>query len=192
MERGAFILLRGYGVAFFLAVGVIFGHPAVGFVIGLLVLFLVSNPERLTGKVFDKVSEDPIRWGFIVFGTSMVLGGILYSFIEPGNIIDGMWWVYVSATTTGYGDYAPHTPEGRFLAVFVIAMGVACVSLFQAALTGRVAEIRMIKRAAQASKTQTMTDDFDGAIHRITEELETLRATYQATHEGGITERTHA
>ena len=35
-----------------------------------------------------------------------------------------MWWAVSTMTTVGYGDTYPTTPEGRLVAVFLMAAGV--------------------------------------------------------------------
>lgn len=37
---------------------------------------------------------------------------------------DAIWWVLVTISTVGYGDFYPVTSQGRFVAVFVIVAGV--------------------------------------------------------------------
>ncbi len=37
---------------------------------------------------------------------------------------DAIWWVLVTISTVGYGDYFPVTWDGRFVAIFVIIAGV--------------------------------------------------------------------
>ncbi len=38
---------------------------------------------------------------------------------------DAFWWVFVTISTVGYGDYFPVTDSGRFVGFFVIVAGVA-------------------------------------------------------------------
>ena len=40
------------------------------------------------------------------------------------NAQDAMWWAVSTMTTVGYGDAFPITPEGRIVAVFLMASGV--------------------------------------------------------------------
>ena len=42
--------------------------------------------------------------------------------IQSAN--DAIWWVLVTISTVGYGDYVPVTQQGRFIATFVIIAGV--------------------------------------------------------------------
>jgi voltage-gated potassium channel len=43
---------------------------------------------------------------------------------------DAMWWAMSTMTTVGYGDTYPTTPEGRMVAVFLMAAGVGLFGTF--------------------------------------------------------------
>ena len=54
---------------------------------------------------------------------------------NPGNLCratlgDSAWWWFVSSTTVGYGDIAPHTLYGRLAAVVAILIGVFAYTTF--------------------------------------------------------------
>lgn len=54
---------------------------------------------------------------------------------EGGEIVtvaDGLWWALVTATTVGYGDMVPVTAEGRGIAVLLLLVGVALLSVVTA------------------------------------------------------------
>lgn len=46
-----------------------------------------------------------------------------------------MWWAITTATTVGYGDYAPVTPGGRLVAIFLMFTGIALYGLLTATLS---------------------------------------------------------
>ena len=48
---------------------------------------------------------------------------------------DALWWVLVTISTVGYGDYYPVTDAGRFVAIFVIVAGVAVFGTLSGYLT---------------------------------------------------------
>ena len=43
---------------------------------------------------------------------------------------DALWWAMSTMTTVGYGDTYPRTPEGRLVAVFLMAAGVSLFGTF--------------------------------------------------------------
>ena len=48
---------------------------------------------------------------------------------------DALWWSATTVTTVGYGDHFPVTTTGRFVAVALMVVGIACIG----AVTGGVA-----------------------------------------------------
>lgn len=118
------------------------------------------QPDVALGRVLSRVSLNPARWalGTALFG--IFLGGTIFSLAEKdASLPDGWWWAFVSMSTVGYGDISPATTFMRFLATFVIATGIASTAILTAALAGRIAEQRMVKRDYEA--TEELHDDID-------------------------------
>jgi voltage-gated potassium channel len=71
----------------------------------------------------------------VTFLTLLAAGGMFY-WLDPRitNFWDGLWLAFVSGTTVGYGDVVPTTGPARLVAVFVILMGFALLSLFTASI----------------------------------------------------------
>ncbi len=57
----------------------------------------------------------------------------------PSTIIEtlpeAIWWAITTATTVGYGDYAPVTTGGRVVAIFLMFTGIALYGLLAATLS---------------------------------------------------------
>jgi len=55
---------------------------------------------------------------------------------QPGSTIDnyqdGRWWALVTCTTVGYGDHFPLTGGGRIVAVVLMIVGIAVLSMLTA------------------------------------------------------------
>ncbi|MFL3024250.1 MAG: potassium channel family protein [Candidatus Neomarinimicrobiota bacterium] len=69
---------------------------------------------------------------------TMVLGGIILQWLEPGEISkddNPYWWAIVTMTTVGYGDFSPATPAGRMFAVLIMFIGISLVSLLTASIS---------------------------------------------------------
>lgn len=70
---------------------------------------------------------------FLIVIFMTITAGVAIHFIEPETfptVFDGVWWAIVTASTVGYGDYAPASLVGRILALFVIMFGIGVVSFF--------------------------------------------------------------
>ncbi|MFB0515354.1 MAG: TrkA family potassium uptake protein [Candidatus Neomarinimicrobiota bacterium] len=87
-----------------------------------------------------------------VFGLILLVAfiGGLGVFISEGkalgreikSIPEAVWWAIVTMTTVGYGDYTPHSPFSRTLAVIVIFAGISLMAV----LSGTVASRLVAKR----------------------------------------------
>ena len=60
--------------------------------------------------------------------------GVITTFAEA------MWWAVVTITTVGYGDYAPVTGMGRFVAVGLMVGGVVLVGVIVGTLSSWIVE----------------------------------------------------
>jgi voltage-gated potassium channel len=48
------------------------------------------------------------------------------------TIGDAFWWSFVTVTTVGYGDFFPVTTPGRFVACFIMAIGILTIAVVTA------------------------------------------------------------
>lgn len=111
---------------------------------------LVSRIVTSVWETWILFSRDPLfRLAMGLMVTIAILGAIVVSEIEEyskesliKSIPDGIWWAFVTMTTTGYGDLYPRTYLGRFIAILMMFAGIALTSLF----TATVASIFVAKR----------------------------------------------
>ena len=70
---------------------------------------------------------------FAVFTLTVMLGSLMYLIEgEPSgfdSIPRGVYWAVVTLTTVGYGDIAPQTPLGQFVAALVMVMGYGIIAV---------------------------------------------------------------
>ncbi len=100
--------------------------------------------KRALSVGFNSVKADiPPEVYKIFFGILIIvsLGGIFVHFAEVGassgldEFKNSFWWALVTITTTGYGDYAPKSFEGRIVAVGMMIGGIILMSLLTAAIS---------------------------------------------------------
>ena len=66
------------------------------------------------------------------------IAGTLMTVLDRDNyptIGSGLWWAVQTTTTVGYGDNVPTTYPGRFLAAFVMLVGIGFLTVITAAIT---------------------------------------------------------
>lgn len=71
---------------------------------------------------------------FLTFGIGIHL-------IEPDEfptVFDGIWWVIVTTSTVGYGDYVPSSALGRTVAIILILVGAGFVTFYMITLSTTV------------------------------------------------------
>ena len=82
--------------------------------------------------------------------TIMSLGGLGFWAIEPRvhSFSDGLWLAFTTAATVGYGDMVPSTFWSRAVAVMVVLLGLAVLSLVTASVAATFVEVdeRQIER----------------------------------------------
>ena len=113
---------------------------------------------------------------FLLLGT-VILGGAFFSLVEDNpeknaSWIDGMWWAIVTLTTVGYGDFAPDSIAGRWVAMFVMAGGLGSVAI----LTGLLADEIREARVHEKDDTPELDDDIEHVMLIMADYLEKLRS----------------
>jgi voltage-gated potassium channel len=76
----------------------------------------------------------PYILGFAVL--AMLLAGAGFYWLDPSidSYAEGLWLAFVTAATVGYGDVVPTTPASRVLAVIIVIIGLALLSVVTASV----------------------------------------------------------
>jgi len=88
--------------------------------------------KTLAGALYDSRIKISV-FLFVVLLLTVILGTIMYLIEGPENgftsIPYSMYWAIVTLTTVGYGDIAPHTPIGQFIASIVMILGYGIIAI---------------------------------------------------------------
>ncbi|MDD4159566.1 MAG: ion channel [Synergistaceae bacterium] len=98
------------------------------------------------------IRTNPLHYAAAVTMTALVVAAILFSGFEGRNYSDSIWWAFSTASTTGFGDIVPVTPEGRLVGMFLMVVGLACISM----LTGVIASMMMHSSALSRSESSVV------------------------------------
>ena len=79
-----------------------------------------------------------------------------HDLLDRGNyptIGSGLWWAVQTTTTVGYGDNVPTTYAGRFLAAFVMLVGIGFLTVITAAITSTFVSRSRLEPAESDAET---------------------------------------
>src|SRR3954452_19424548 len=118
------------------------------------------------------IAQSPGRACVYLLSCTVLIGGLLFSFIEPdADWFDGIWWAIVTLTTVGYGDYSPESFLGRWLAAFVMAGGIGSVAILTGILADAIREAKIHDR----DETPELDDDIEHVMAIMAAELQKLQ-----------------
>lgn len=105
----------------------------------LLRLFKILNHPKFSGQsnhLKDALIASKgkiIVFIYFVLISTIIIGSIMYIVEGRENgftsIPMSIYWTIVTLTTVGYGDIAPHTPLGQFLASIVMILGYGIIAV---------------------------------------------------------------
>lgn len=141
----------------------------------LLRLFGILNLVPYTGSESNlKLALKASRTKIIVFiyfilVISILLGALMYLIEGKENgftsIPKSIYWCIVTLTTVGYGDIAPQTHLGQFIASFIMIMGYGIIAVPTGIVTAEFSSLKRNKtidarrRRQCSSCTTTIYDD---------------------------------
>ena len=75
--------------------------------------------------LLDLLANRQSRPIFVYAGIMVVVGALIYHWLEGWNMLDSFYFVIITLTTIGYGDLAPSTPLTKVITIFYSLNGVA-------------------------------------------------------------------
>ena len=140
-------------------------------------IFRIFRMERFQDEVFhllNALRNSAVKiliFMMFVLVAAVILGTLMFTFENGHNpdfdsVLTGIYWAVVTITTVGYGDVAPVTGVGRFLAVLVMLLGYSIIAVPTGIVAGEtVNEHRMpTPRKRKQSAVLADYDDEDDAI----------------------------
>ena len=101
-----------------------------------------AQPQRRSpfGRVADLLTLIACRPRLLLaaLGVVIVLSATAYAVLEKKGPIESLWWVVVTGSTVGYGDFYPETTAGRAVGAFLIISMFVLALCCGAQLTARL------------------------------------------------------
>lgn len=98
--------------------------------------------------LLDIIADKTARPVFFYAAANIVIGTYLYHLLEGWSLLDSAYFVIITMTTIGYGDFSPTTTTTKLLTIFFALNGVAILLML-------LDEIRRIRQ----QNLETMTSD---------------------------------
>ena len=106
---------------------------------------------------------------FFVLIVCIILGTVMYLVegAENGftNIPKSIYWAIVTLTTVGFGDIAPVTPLGQFIASIIMILGYAIIAIPTGIVSSEMTKNTKLDTNTQACPNCLKTNHKEGAIH---------------------------
>ncbi|MBU79590.1 MAG: ion transporter [Flavobacteriales bacterium] len=141
----------------------------------LLRVFRILKMTRYIGEsntLMKALIASRAKVGVFIFSVLVIciIFGTLMYMIEPDesgftSIPEGIYWSIVTLTTVGYGDIAPITPFGQFLAAVIMIMGYGIIAVPTGIVTAELSEKSKISSNTQACPHCMTSDHPDNAIY---------------------------
>src|SRR4051812_25225174 len=137
--------------------------------------------------MLTKIANTP---RYLVFTAALILltSSLAYSITEGKSAGESLYWALITATTVGYGDTYPKTPEGRVVAILLV---FSMVLFFLPMVTASMASKLIVNRDAFTHEEQ---EELKESVRQLLRRLDEVAVAEheQLEEEKRLTERFRA
>ena len=102
--------------------------------------------------LLDVLSDQDSRTVFYWAGGMLLVGVLIYHWLEGWSYLDALYFCVVSLATVGYGDLTPTTPLARAFTIFYLINGiVVLLALFDRIRTVRARSVEALAQGQHKS-----------------------------------------
>lgn len=98
----------------------------------------------------DRTSWPAFAWA----GIWLLIGTLVYHYIEQWDWLDALYFCVVTLATVGYGDFTPTTPIGKIFTMFYIMNGIGILLFF----IDKVMDVRKTRGVARRARHNSSTE----------------------------------
>lgn len=149
-------------------------------------LKLVQKAIELSEKPRHFINRNGLIHILYINLIAITIGSLAVYYFEKGAAFpsygDAVWWAFVTVTTVGYGDFVPHTFMGRVVAVVLMVIGIALISMLTGSIASNFTQAKD-ERSNSIAKLKSIVDKMDSnEIDKLSEYAETMKKGSNEPH----------
>lgn len=103
----------------------------------IIKLIRIYNVKRDFGSLVYFIQNHLFKLLFVILVIYVAVSSVLLIIVDESvnSLSDALWFMVITASTVGYGDIVPSSPEGKALSVLTLIIGIIFVAIFTAYLS---------------------------------------------------------
>lgn len=134
-----------------------------------------KEKETVDAFVVDDEFNLPVSIALLLLVGYITLGAFLFTFWEDWNLFEAFYFIFVSISTIGFGDYVPQHPMFMMASFVYLLFGLAltsmCINVTQEALATTLTDAKMKLGARMGLEVSNVEEVNDGEVNKPKVEL---------------------